>query len=136
MGRKGILFYKIPAYQAGIAAVLLICLALYLGSAWSKKREKIQYVDRTDTVFIEKLIPQSSHDEIAQVSMNPAKLSRQQIVGIPRGGRKLSCKSDLPDTYSAQLRNVEQLVNMNRRAKQGRNAVDDSLLMKLLVTVN
>jgi hypothetical protein len=133
---KGVFYYKIPLYQAGLAAMMLICLALYLGSAWSKKGEKMQYVTKLDTVFVEKLVPQTDLKEIAQVSAVPVKRSGHGMVGISKTAGKIDFHRDLPDTYSVQLRNVEQLVNMNRRAKLGRNAVDDSLLMKLLVSVN
>jgi hypothetical protein len=127
--------YRIPVYQAGIAAVMLLCIAIYFGRVRSGITESSGLAIKTDTIFIEKLVEKPGQDAIAQVSVPPAKKPGSHLLGKLQTS-KIRQNYALPERYASQVRNMEKLVSMNRNAKKGRNAEDDSLLMKLLVTVN
>jgi hypothetical protein len=127
---------RIPLYQVGIAAVLLIALFLFIGEyTFFHRNTEIQYVDKPDTIFITKTVAMAALDTARQL----------QEPGTGHGLRMETASTVTGDTdysvvpmenYADIVRNAEHLLNMNRKSRKGCSAVDDSLLMKLLVTVN
>jgi hypothetical protein len=131
-----ILTYRIPAYQVGIAALFLVFIALYINRKDSKRNNTGNSISKIDTVYILKdqstaTLARNTQEPIVSslISRNPVKSS------FPASKSQISA-SAIPDRYSEQLMNMNRLVGMSHKTKKGNNALDDSLLMKLLVTVN
>ena len=126
--------FRVPAYQPALAIILLIILFLVRPV---ERYETIRYAGRTDTVFLEKKIVQSQEAQIRQ--MSPVKTVKKKTapviesLGNKTGKHGNDGKEPLQNQY---VQNAYQKIRMVDLVKAGRNANEDSVLMKFLVASN
>jgi len=127
--------FRIPAYQALMAASVLILLAVFLQRNFFIQAMSKQYIPILQTLHVREyiLIPSPVHPaavphRTVKASGNPA----------PEDQKKKPIRRDvmLPDLFAAHVRATDQLLQKVSAAGVGSNASNDSLLFQLLVTVN
>lgn len=125
-----VFLYKMPVYQAGIAALVAILLVYFLTLISAEKPNR--FITRTDTVYIKVPVPEmgiENHD-IAPVKQEKTTLQR-------KSERKLVINNEVSGAYYMSLiNNVSNKIKLSKSMKSGRALHEDSIAYKLLVAAN
>ncbi len=124
---KRIVTYKLPVYQVGIAAALIIAFVWFFNSP----AEKINYVNTCDTVYVEKPV----YTEIIKMQevvneVKPVKKTTEKPVV------KKKIPVEKPNYYKENLAyNVLSKMQKVNNMKRGKNIGKDSVLLAWITPV-
>lgn len=123
--------FRIPAYQPGFAIALLVFLFIFLHD---KAPEKISYINRIDTVYMEK------EAELLNSSQGKVPEKKSDIVirkpgnSKERNNKSVIAKVKAESFQISENRNIYDKIGMVKRMPTGSTASHDSALLKFLVS--
>lgn len=122
-----IINYKIPLYQTGIAAALILAFVLF----FNNPSEKIKYVNTTDTIYVEKPI----YTEVVKNQEITKERKALQKTVAKQSGKKIK-HDEKPNYYKENLaNNILSKMQTVQEMKRGKNIGKDSMLLAWIVPV-
>lgn len=122
-----IINYKIPLYQTGIAAALILAFVWF----FNNPSEKIKYVNTTDTVYVEKPV---YTEVVKNQEITKDKKVLQKAV-VKQSGKKIK-PDEKPNYYKEYLaNNILSKMQTVQEMKRGKNIGKDSILLAWIMPV-
>jgi len=131
---RAMLTYRIPAYPPAFAIAVL---AIFFFLLYNEKPGTIQYLTKTDTIYMEKKTTRNESTGTMQGTTmkagksngQPGQTTIREKPATARPGRHIPSRDQF-------VTNAYQKIEFAKMSKRGSNASDDSALMKFLVTAN
>lgn len=122
-----IINYKIPLYQTGIAAALILAFVWF----FNNPSEKIKYVNTTDTVYVEKPV----YTEVVKNQEITKNKKVLQKAVVKQSGKKIK-PDEKPNYYKEYLaNNILSKMQTVQEMKRGKNIGKDSILLAWIIPV-
>ncbi len=119
--------YKIPLYQTGIAATLILVFVWF----FHNPVEKIKYVNTTDTVYVEKPV----YTEVVKKPELIKEVKPEQKTAVKQASKK-TLPTEKPNYYKENLaNNILSKMQSVHEMKRGNNIGKDSVLLAWIMPV-
>jgi hypothetical protein len=128
-----VITFKIPVYQPGFAIAVLIFLFAFLHD---KTPETIRYLSRVDTVYLEKESASINSLPETNLSQKTNTTKGNSINHIVKNNGSLKSPVNTESQQSTNNQNVYQKIRLVKKLPAGSSALNDSALLKFLVSAN
>lgn len=131
---KSFFNFRIPAYQPGVAITVLAILFILLHN---EKAETIRYLTKTDTIYLNKEIARNEEADNLKDTVRKNNSPKDKAAQTPQKEKSENAAFSYSDPPADQyIQNAYQKISMVNLRKAGRNATEDTALMKFLVSAN
>lgn len=130
-----VLSLRIPAYQALLAASVLILLTFFLQKNYFVQSPSTRYIPIVHTIHVREHSINSAPD-ISTAQPQKTRETTGSPTFLKKKGNPLRSAEEIPELYAAHVRATDLLLKKESVSGIGSNVLHDSLLFQLLVTVN
>lgn len=125
-----VFLYKMPVYQAGIAALFAILIVYFITLTSAENPSPL--ISRTDTVYIKVPVPETGTENHINTPVRQEKTTYQR----KSESNPISHNEAFGSYYLALINNVSSKIKLSKSMKSGRALHEDSIAYKLLVAAN